>query len=154
LGLRLVNDEFQSLAVPTICIGFFKYDIPVDNFIVPLTIWDTAGQEKYRSLARPYYRGSSGAIIAYSLENATSLRNAAYWLKDVKDFVSDELPIVLVATKSDLNISNSTQLQEQGNQFAKENNIKFVVSSAKLGTGVKDAFEELARMIIVQKKTY
>ena len=65
-------------------------------------IWDTAGQERYRSITKSHYRRAEVAVLVYDITNADSFRSVADWLKELREVVGDEVPILLVGNKADL----------------------------------------------------
>ncbi|KAI8805877.1 ras family-domain-containing protein [Cladochytrium replicatum] len=139
LLLRFTNREFMPSTETTIGIEFGSQIVPVQNKQVKLQIWDTAGQESFRSISRAYYRGAIGCLR----ETFTHLQS---WLDDVKQHGNEEIKIVLVANKSDLHHKRQIT-REEGETFAKRNGLLYLETSAKTGENVDGAFESLAQHI-------
>ncbi|KAI8806969.1 P-loop containing nucleoside triphosphate hydrolase protein [Cladochytrium replicatum] len=132
LLLRFTNREFMPSTETTIGIEFGSQIVPVQNKQVKLQIWDTAGQESFRSISRAYYRGAIGCLLS--------------WLDDVKQHGNEEIKIVLVANKSDLHHKRQIT-REEGETFAKRYGLLYLETSAKTGENVDGAFESLAQHI-------
>ena len=121
--------------------------IDVNGKIVNLQVWDTAGQEAYRSVARSYYRGSTAALLVYDVSDRASFNNLSSWLNDARDFGSENLVIMVIGNKADLTSTREVTWDE-GEAFAKENALLFMEASAKTAQNVEEAFVEITREII------
>ncbi|KAJ0273359.1 hypothetical protein COL940_009905 [Colletotrichum noveboracense] len=138
----------------------FKYDAPnmtgkilhdirtmyLEDRTVRLQLWDTAGQERFRSLIPSYIRDSSVAVVVYDISNAKSFQNTKKWIDDVRAERGNDVIIVLVGNKTDLNDKREVTTQ-QGEEEAKKNNLMFVETSAKLGHNVKTLFKRIAQAL-------
>ncbi|RWA09055.1 hypothetical protein EKO27_g6058 [Xylaria grammica] len=113
---------------------------------VRLQLWDTAGQERFRSLIPSYIRDSSVAVVVYDISNAKSFQNTKKWIDDVRAERGNDVIIVLVGNKTDLNDKREVTTQ-QGEEEAKKNNLMFVETSAKLGHNVKILFRRIAQAL-------
>ena len=112
-----------------------------------LQIWDTAGQEAYRSVARSYYRGSTAALLVYDVTNRLSFNSLPSWLSDARDFGSESLVAMAVGNKVDLGDAREVT-RDEGEAFARENRLLFIETSAKTSQNVDEAFVGIAREII------
>lgn len=121
--------------------------IYVNDKVVNLQVWDTAGQEAYRSVARSYYRGSTAALLVYDVSNRSSFNSISSWLSDARDFGSENLVIMVVGNKSDL-INRREVTRDEGETFAQENGLLFMETSAMTAQNVEEAFLEITREII------
>ena len=124
-------------------INFEKYDRKI-NF----EIWDTAGQEKYRALAKIFYQDSKITILIYDITRKDSfeaLKN--YWYKEVRDNSSQDVVLVLVGNKSDL-YEYEEVTEEQAEEFAKSINAIYQQTSAANGSGVKELFNMIGNKIL------
>lgn len=79
-----------------------KFHLDESGTLVTLLIWDTAGQEKFRSIVKSFYNGSSGCILVFDLSKLESYDNLKYWHNDVVENLKEDIPIVLVGNKSDV----------------------------------------------------
>ena len=124
-------------------INFEKYDRKI-NF----EIWDTAGQEKYRALAKIFYQDSKVTLLVYDITRKDSfeaLKN--YWYKEVRDNSSQDVVLVLVGNKSDL-YEYEEVTEEQAEEFAKSINAIYQQTSAANGSGVKELFNMIGNKIL------
>ena len=140
------NNDFKSTMVGYCSskeINFEKYDRKI-NF----EIWDTAGQEKYRALAKIFYQDSKITILVYDITRKDSfeaLKN--YWYKEVRDNSSQDVVLVLVGNKSDL-YEYEEVTEEQAEEFAKSINAIYQQTSAANGSGVKELFNMIGNKIL------
>jgi len=125
---------------PTISVTLVEKTFKVEDKIIRIVIWDTAGQETFRSLTRSYYRATHGAILVFDLSNAASFFNVEKWLMDLRDN-SENAQILLVGNKSDLPHRQVTQ--EDALSLAKKYSLSYMETSAKSGDNVYKAFQSL-----------
>lgn len=108
---------------------------------------DTAGQERFRSVTRSYYRGAAGALLVYDIASRDSFNALQNWLTDARNLASPNIIIVLVGNKKDLEAQREVSFQE-ASQFARENELIFLECSAFSGENVEETFLRCARTII------
>ena len=102
LSLQATKNVFESLYSPTIGFEFMIFFVRVEDKIIKLQIWDTCGQEVYRSIISSFYRNSSLAIIVYSIDSEDSFSNLEFWLNELKTKGNPDINIFLVGNKADL----------------------------------------------------
>lgn len=143
---RLHNDDFDPNEQPTIGSTFVNYLYPFDDTSINLQIWDTAGEEQYRSVGPIYYRRAQAAIVVYDVTIESSYNNLQYWINEFKNASNcSNQDIFIVGNKIDLTekaIINSNSAK----QLAKANNFHFFQTSAKTGEGVIDLFQNVAKL--------
>ncbi|CAI5441297.1 unnamed protein product [Caenorhabditis angaria] len=140
-----------EISDPTVGVDFYARMIELrPGYRVKLQLWDTAGQEKFRSITRSYYRNSVGVLVIYDITNRESFEHAAEWLKEAQQNVGGPNPskcvFQLVATKSDCAERRQVNYEE-GEYFAKYHKMQFIETSAKTGENVADAFSMAAQEI-------
>jgi small GTP-binding protein len=118
----------------------------LEDRTVRLQLWDTAGQERFRSLIPSYIRDSSVAVVVYDITNKKTFENTRKWVDDVRGERGNDVIIVLVGNKTDLNDKREVTTQ-QGEEEAKKNNLMFIETSAKLGHNVKTLFKRIAQAL-------
>lgn len=118
----------------------------LEDRTVRLQLWDTAGQERFRSLIPSYIRDSSVAVVVYDISNAKSFQNTRKWVDDVRGERGNDVIIVLVGNKTDLNDKREVTTA-QGEEEAKKNNLMFIETSAKVGHNVKNLFRRIAQAL-------
>ena len=114
-----------------------------------LTIWDTAGQEKYDSLTKMYFKGAEAALVVYDMTDEKSFAKAQKWVKDLEELkVSDQINVLifLVGNKCDMSSENEVSTV-QAQEYAKEIGAQHDEVSAKEDIGITSLFEEIARQL-------
>ena len=148
LLMRAVNNKFTENYQATIGFEFLLMYFQVNNVKIKLQIWDTCGQEIYRSLIQGFYRNTAATIIVFSKTDRRSFDNLGSWVKDVKNNTEQEIPLFLVGNKCDVENNLIEVTKEEGEQFMKQYNLKYYSEiSAKTGYKVLDTFEEVAKTV-------
>ena len=111
-----------------------------------IQIWETAGQENFRSVTRAYYKASAVAMVVYDITKEESFQHIESWLRDCKELAPGTVILVLIGNKSDLE-DQRVIAKERGKIFAKENNMVFWETSALNGNGIKEAFEKSIQIV-------
>lgn len=144
---RFINNEFIDFYDMTIGVDLGIKLLMIDNKPIKLHIWDTAGQEKYRSITRSYYKDVVGILLCYDVTNMQSFYNISDWLKSIKE-ITDSAVIILVGTKSDA-INKRVVTTEDGEQLAKKHGLLFMEISAKnlTSSSVNDCFTTITQDI-------
>merc|ERR1712000_38745 len=118
----------------------------IEDKQVKLQIWDTAGQESFRSITWAYYRGAAGALLVYDITRRETFSHLSSWLEDARKHSNKDMTIMLIGNKSDLDQKRQVTYSE-GEAFAKENGLVFLETSAKTAENVQEAFEGTAAEI-------
>ncbi|XP_071143607.1 ras-related protein Rab-10-like [Mytilus edulis] len=142
---RFTTGRFQQEYKSTIGVDFTVQTLQLDGKIVKLQIWDTTGQERFRSLTTGYYRNAHAALVVYDVTNTESLHNCVRWMNDVSMYSGQDIPKLLLGNKCD-KLSGRTVSSSDGEHFARKHNMmSFSETSAKDGRNVDDAFYKLAQ---------
>ncbi len=143
--LRYTEDKFDDNQFSTIGIDYKTKYMKMDDSSVKVLIWDTAGQEKFRNIAKQYYKGANGVLLIYDICSRKTFERVEFWLKELKENNRiDELFICLVGNKSDLEDKREISIEE-GEKYAIDNNILFLEVSAKSGKGITDLFKKVIK---------
>ena len=138
----------------TIGFEYFTFNIKLGETIIKLQIWDTCGQEFYKSLITSFYRNASLAIIVYSIDNQKSFEDLDIWLKDLKLNTSPDIKIFLIGNKTDLEEYRVIS-KEQAEKFKNDYELNlFMETSAKTGFNVQELFVEAAKLLLKDVDTY
>ncbi|CAN6457408.1 unnamed protein product [Victoria cruziana] len=146
LLLQFTDKRFQPVHDLTIGVEFGARMINIDNKPIKLQIWDTAGQESFRSITRSYYRGAAGALLVYDITRRETFNHLASWLEDARQHANANMTIMLIGNKCDLAHRRAVSTEE-GEQFAKEHGLIFMEASAKTAQNVEEAFISTAATI-------
>lgn len=148
---RFVRSSFENQQKSTIGAVFHTYEQEVNGKQVVMQIWDTAGQEKYRSLGPIYYRNSAAGIAVFDMTNSESLPNLANWIKEFRRHTENPL-LFIVGNKIDI----EDQLQvtkDDAQKFATENEATGIFfTSAKTGDNVIEMFQEVFNKLVSSGK--
>ena len=136
---RYVNDEFTENYQATIGLDFQSKNINIGNQDISILFYDTAGQEKFRSLIPLYTRDAKIILLVYDISKKESFIHLSDWLQELTNVNKEEVIFALVGNKSDLKDSRQVTLEE-GQKFAEENNFIFQEISAKENEGFSDLF--------------
>ena len=144
--LRYAHEKFNEDYQATIGVEFGAKNLEINNEKYRIQIWDTAGQENFKSITRAYYKNSVCAIIVYDITNRESFNHINTWIDDCKSQSPKTVFFVLVGNKIDLENERKVDYNE-GLNFAKENQMFFFECSAKTGKNVEDIFYKSAEHI-------
>jgi len=144
--LRFTDNRFQSSHDSTIGVEFATKIISRQNTVYKLQIWDTAGQETFRSITRSYYRGTIGCLMVYDITNRESFESLEYWMSDFRKYCDPNTVIVLIGNKADL-IDKRQVSYDEGKEFAEKHGFSFFETSAKTGINIADCFNNVVDKI-------
>ena len=143
---RLVHNEFSINTETTIGVEFVAHIVDIDGTPVKLQIWDTAGQEKYRSVGKAYYRNAVGVLCVFSLAWHDSFLSIERWLHDVQQCCHPMAKVVIVGNKSDLTAQRQVT-SEEAETFCRVRNLEYFETSALENTNIASTFELMARAV-------
>ena len=150
--IRYTDDTFQDVYLSTIGMDCKYKDINLENGkSIRLQIWDTAGQDRFRSLTKNLYKGASGIILIYDISNRKTFDNVKSWIESIKEEVSSKVLIVLVGNKID-KIEEREVKKVEGEDLAEELKLPFYECSALTGENINNAFLGLARKLVETKE--
>ncbi|OHT14340.1 Ras-related protein Rab-6A [Tritrichomonas foetus] len=129
----------------TIGAAFYTFSTVKNNETLSMQIWDTAGQEKYKSLGPVYYRNAYAAVIVYDISNPDSFNALQSWIDAFVDVTGNTRNIIIVGNKQDL--ASTQGMIGEGEKWAKSRNYKFFITSALTGYNVRYMFEAVLEMV-------
>ena len=144
--LRFSRNVFDPGHQATLGIEFANKHIIYNNIDYLVQVWDTAGQENFRSVTRAYYKASAVAMVVYDISTEESFQHIQTWIKDCKDLAPKTVQLVLIGNKSDLEDKRVISY-ERGQNLASENNMLFFETSALNGKGVEEAFKKSIELV-------
>jgi len=149
--LRYATGDYKDNLDPTIGASFMTKLVIYRGHTIKYQFWDTAGQEKFLSLARMYYRESQVAVLVYDLTNRASFNGLKQWILDLKEQGPADMILAVVGNKVDL-VSEEQISIEEGTALAKELGAVFKLTSAKENKGINDLFDKITEEIVNSAK--
>ena len=146
---RFIMGRFNPEHEITIGCEFMAKNIQINERNVRIQIWDTAGQESYRSITRSYYKSSTCAFIIYDVTDKKSFTNISSWLDECREMCYKDMLICLVGNKIDLKDKRVIS-KEEGQKFADDNGLLFFETSAKTGTNIEEIFNKCTSDIVAK----
>ena len=154
LTMKGTKNHFEECYSPTVGFEFFTFNIRINDKNIKLQIWDTCGQEAYRSLITSFYRNASLAILVYSIDNVNSFNNIEAWLNEIKSQANPETKVFLIGNKIDLEDQRKITI-EMAQTFSNEHSFNFFVeTSAKTGFNSQNVFVEAAKELFLTHLEY
>ena len=123
---RFTNGTFSQNYLATVGLDNYTKIETIDNKNVQIKLWDTAGQEKYKSLTKSFFRGAEGVILVYDITNLESFTDLKLWINSIKENLGEEkesIPSIIVGNKIDLGEREISL--EEANKFCKDNNYEY-----------------------------
>ncbi|CAG9862333.1 unnamed protein product [Phyllotreta striolata] len=151
LVIRYIEDKFNPKHISTIQASFLTKKINLDGSRINLSIWDTAGQEKFHALGPIYYRSSNGAVLVYDITDEDSFQKVKCWVKELRKMLGTDISLVIVGNKSDLEKDRHVDL-DLAKTYAEKVKAMHFQTSAKLNEGVEEMFLALAQKMLEEAK--
>ena len=136
---------------PTIGIDFLSRNMTYNKNLYRLQLWDTAGQEKYKSLVPAYLRDAHCAVFVIDITRRETLDNLKGWIQLFRDHQSEKAMAILVGNKADLESERNIS-QEEIEEFAKKEELQYREVSAKSGDGVMSLFKKVLSVLTEKSK--
>ena len=147
LTTQAVRNNFIEFYQATVGFEFLTFNLRINSNVVKLQIWDTCGQEVYKSLISNFYRNCSLALIVYAINNRNSFEHAENWLNDLKNQSNPNVRVFLVGNKSDLE-KERTVTKEEAENFKQEKKLdRFMETSAKTGDNARNVMLQAAKVL-------
>ena len=141
--LKYTDKVFNEVYMSTIGLDYRLKTLTLKNGKkVKLQIWDTAGQDRFRTITNNYYEGAHGIILIYDITNTETYDNVENWISQIKEEASPNVVIYLVGNKVDMEDKRKVTTEE-GQKVADENNLPFIETSAKSDINVNETFDNL-----------
>ena len=146
LVYRYIENKFRENYKATLGVNLLKKDMEVDGNAVSAQIWDLGGQDSFRSLRKLYLEGANGALVIFDLTDRKTFDKLNEWIESFRDIRGDQ-PIALIGNKSDL--ENQRKITDkEASDYAVNNNLELILTSAKTGQNVEEAFIKLTKRIL------
>ena len=146
-----MDEEFKVEHQVTIGVEFGSFVIKMDDKVIKLQIWDTAGQESFRSVTRIFYKGAHVVFLCFDLTREDTFNNLRTWLNDIRAHASAEILVYLIGSKVDL-VEQREVDKETARAFCDENGIeKYFETSSVSGFNVEEVFSMCAKDMYVRE---
>jgi len=152
---QYVNKKFSNAYKATIGADFLTKEVVVDERLVTMQIWDTAGMERFQSLGVAFYRGSDCCVLVYDVNVAPSFEHLDSWREDFliqSGSVAESFPFVAIGNKIDLDNQRVVSLKRAQSWCASKGNIPHYEASAKEAIQVDQAFQAVAKLALKQEQ--
>ena len=147
LTAQAVRNNFIEFYQATVGFEFLTFNLRINTKIIKLQIWDTCGQEVYKSLISNFYRNCSLALIVYAINNRNSYEHAESWLNDLKNQSNPNVRVFLIGNKCDLEKERLVS-KEEGETFKEQKKLdRFIETSAKTGENARIVMVEAAKIL-------
>ena len=149
---RFTDDSLQEIYVSTNGIDFQSKILKLSNQkIYKLFIYDTAGQERYNSIAVNFIKNADGILLIYDITEQESFNSISNWMKDIEEVKGKNFPVVLIGNKADLENARIIK-KEEGEELAKKYGKPFFETSCKNGNNIQEASIKIINIIIKKRK--
>ena len=146
---RYINNTFQENYIATIGMDIRMKRLDINNIDVTLTISDTAGQERFRSLAKMVYKGADGVLVGFDLTKPNTLQQVSYWIDQIESNKTKDYPLSLVLFGNKCDKKEEIQVKAEDIEKVKQKyNLQYFETSAKDGTNVQNIFGYLAKTVL------
>ena len=145
---RYADKTYQEDYLSTIGMDYKIKNYELENGdIIKLYIWDTAGQDRFRSITSNYYKGADGIILIYDITKQETFNNVRNWITSIKEEAPAKVVLILVGNKVD-DEKNRAVPKSEGEKIADEYNLPFLECSAKSDINVTETFDVLIKKIV------
>ena len=144
--LRYIYNSFSDEFKTTVGVELGAKNIEINKKVYRIQIWDTAGQENFRSIARAYYKNSVCACVVYDISSHSSFEDIQVWIDDCTKQTAKSVLLFLIGNKNDLNDKREVSYEE-GEAYAKAHKMLFLEASAKTGHNINAIFERSVKQI-------
>ena len=143
---KYIFDKFEESHLSTLGIDYMDKLVDYKNYKIKLQIWDTSGEEKYRSITKNFYKNADGLFVIFDLTNEDSFNHVKNWINEAKDNKSD-IKMILIGNKSDSEDERKVD-KDRALKFSEENNLQYFETSAKNGKNIHKSFISMIDLIL------
>ena len=147
---RYIKDKFSNSNLSSVGFESNSKEIEITDKKIIVQLWDSAGQDKYKSITKNLFTRVQGIIILYDITNKKSFLCIQNWIKLIKE-VNNEMPYVIAGNKCDLKNAREVE-EEEAIKFSRDNNIEFMETSAKLDINIVECINNFVQNIVNSDK--
>ena len=149
--LKYISNKFDESSISTVGVDYMDKIIDYNKFKIKLQIWDTSGEEKFRTITKNFYRNADGLLVVFDLTKKESYDHIKSWINEAKEN-NDKLKTILIGNKLDLKDERMVTI-DVAKQFAEKNNLKYIETSAKDGTNINESFQAIIDLLFDGKSS-
>ena len=149
--LKYISNKFDESSISTVGVDYMDKIIDYNKFKIKLQIWDTSGEEKFRTITKNFYRNADGLLVVFDLTKKESYNHIKSWINEAKEN-NDKLKTILIGNKLDLKDERIVTI-DVAKQFAEKNNLKYIETSAKDGTNINESFQAIINLLFDGKSS-
>ena len=149
--LKYISNKFDESSISTVGVDYMDKIIDYNKFKIKLQIWDTSGEEKFRTITKNFYRNADGLLVVFDLTKKESYDHIRSWINEAKEN-NDKLKTILIGNKLDLKDERIVTI-DVAKQFAEKNNLKYIETSAKDGTNINESFQAIIDLLFDGKSS-
>ena len=149
--LEYISNKFDESSISTVGVDYMDKIIDYNKFKIKLQIWDTSGEEKFRTITKNFYRNADGLLVVFDLTKKESYDHIKSWINEAKEN-NDKLKTILIGNKLDLKDERIVAI-DVAKQFAEKNNLKYIETSAKDGTNINESFQAIIDLLFDGKSS-
>ena len=154
LSLKGTTGKFEDSYMATVGFDFYSFFARIEGKLIRLQIWDTCGQEGYRSLVQNFFRGTALAILVYAINDIKSFNDVGMWVKQLKAYSNPDIKMILVGNKNDL-VNERKITEDEGIKCSKDLQFfSFYETSAKTGFNSQEIFVQAVKLLYINDKKY
>ena len=146
---RYANNRFNSNYLATIGLENFTKDEVINGKTVRIKIWDTAGQEKFQSLTKGFFRNAQGIMVVYDVTKSETYQNIKYWTQSIKTHLgseTDNIAVIIIGNKIDSQVREVNK--EEAELYSSELGYRYFETSAKTGQNINSTIEYLVNEVL------
>ena len=149
--LNYINNKFDESSISTVGVDYMDKIIDYNKFKIKLQIWDTSGEEKFRTITKNFYRNADGLLVVFDLTRKETYDHVRGWINEAKEN-NDKIKLILIGNKLDLKDGRIVTI-DVAKKFAELKNLKYIETSAKDGTNINESFQTIIDLLFDGKSS-
>ena len=143
--LKYISNKFDESSISTVGVDYMDKIIDYNKFKIKLQIWDTSGEEKFRTITKNFYRNADGLLVVFDLTRKETYDHVRGWINEAKEN-NDKIKTILIGNKLDLQDERKVE-NAVAKQYAEKNSLKYLETSAKDGINISESFEAMINLL-------
>ena len=144
---RFIENNFKETYFASTGIDLKTTSINIDDKPIKIQIWDTAGQEKYKSITKTLFLKAQGILALYDVTSESSFFNLKNWLNLIEEECNPDVPIIIVGNKIDLENQRVIE-KEKAIEYTNQKKIEYIETSSKTGENINKAIHLITKKVL------